>query len=109
MEFLYSNEELRNVIDNSNMLIAYFGTNKCGVCGALEPKINELLIKYPKIKSVHVDVEKSKEIAAAYNIFTIPGILLFIDGKEAIREARFISVQDLENKITRYYNMYYEE
>ncbi|MFA9422353.1 MAG: thioredoxin family protein [Sedimentibacter sp.] len=109
MEFLFLNEELRNIIANNNMTIVYFGSNMCGVCGAIEPKIIELLIKYPKIKYVHVDVEKSREIAATYNIFTIPGILLFIDGKEVIREARYISVQDLDNKISRYYDLYYEE
>ena len=107
MDFIDSSEELRNFIDNNNMTIVYFGSSTCGVCGALKPKIEELLIKYPKIKAVQVDVEKSQKIAATYYIFTIPGILLFIDGKEAIREARFISIQDLENKISRYYNLYY--
>lgn len=109
MDFIDSSEELRKIIDNNNMTIVYFGSNMCGVCGVLKPKTEELLIKYPKIKAVQVDVEKSKKIAATYNVFTIPGILLFIDGKEAIREARFINMQDLEIKISRYYNLYYHE
>jgi len=109
MEFINSKEELRKIIDDNNMAVVYFVSNLCGVCGALKPKIKELLINYRKIRAVQVDVEKSQEIAAAYNIFTIPGILLFIDGKEAIREARFISVKDLDDKIARYYNLYYEE
>jgi len=109
MDFINSKKELRKVIDDNNMAVVYFGSNLCGVCGALKPKIKELLINYPKIIAVQVDVEKSQEIAAAYNIFTIPGILLFIDGKEAVREARFISVKTLDDKISRYYNLYYEE
>lgn len=109
MDFINSKKELRKVIDDNNMAVVYFGSNLCGVCGALKPKIKELLINYPKIIAVQVDVEKSQEIAAAYNIFTIPGILLFIDGKEAVREARFISVKTSDDKISRYYNLYYEE
>ena len=109
MDFINSNEELRKIIDNNNMTVVYFGSSMCGVCGAIKPKIEELLIKYPKIKAVQVDVEKSQKIAATYNIFIIPGILLFIDGKETIREARFINMQDLEIKISRYYNLYYQE
>ena len=109
MEFIDSKQEIGKITNNNNMAIIYFGSNDCGVCGALKPKVEELLTNYPKIKAVQVDVNKSQEIAAFYNIFTIPGILFFIDGKEILREARFISVPDLDNKISRYYNLYYEK
>jgi thioredoxin-like negative regulator of GroEL len=108
MDYIKSNEELKNIKEKYSMVIVYFGSEMCGVCGALKPKIEEMLKSYPNIKSVQVDVDISLEMAATNNIFTIPGILLFIDGKEAIREARFISVPDIENKISRYYEMYFD-
>ncbi len=40
--------------------------------------------------------------------FTIPGILLFVEGKESIREARHISVQDIDNRISRYCSLLFE-
>lgn len=107
MDYIKSIEELKNVKEKNSMVIVYFGSEMCGVCTALKPKIEELLKSYPNIKSVQADVDISPEIAASLNIFTIPGILLFIDGKETIREARFISVPDIENKISRYYEMYF--
>lgn len=109
MDYIKSNEEFKNMIEKKSMVIVYFGSEMCGVCSALKPKIEEMLEKYPKIKSVQVDVDISPEMAAANNIFTIPGILFFIDNKEAIREARFISVPDIESKISRYYHMYFEQ
>lgn len=109
MNYIKSNEELKNIKEKNSMVIVYFGSEVCGVCTALKPKIEEMLKSYPNIKSVQVDADISPEMAAANNIFTIPGILLFIDGKEAIREARFISVPDIENKISRYYEMYFEQ
>lgn len=109
MDYIKSNEELKNITDENSIVIVYFGSEKCGVCVALKPKIEELLKNYPKIKSVQVDVDTSPEMAASLNIFTIPGILLFIDNKEAIREARFISVPDIKNKISRYYQMYFDQ
>lgn len=108
MDYIKSNEEFKNIKEENSMVIAYFGSEICGVCTALKPKIEELLKRYPNIKAVQADVDISPEIAAANNIFTIPGILLFIDGKETIREARFISVPDIDNKISRYYQMYYD-
>ena len=109
MDFINLNEELKELKDNNSMTLVYFGSSLCSVCGALKPKVNELLTRYPEIKAVQVDTGKSSALAASNNMFTIPGILLFIDGKEAIREARFISVPDLERKIERYYKMYFED
>ncbi|MEL7647855.1 MAG: thioredoxin family protein [Sedimentibacter sp.] len=109
MNYVYSNEELKNVIDCSSMTMVYFGSVVCGVCSALKPKIEEMLSMYPHINAVQVDVDKSPDIAASNSIFTIPGIILFIEGREAIRQARFISVPDLDEKISRYYELFFEE
>ncbi|MDF2673684.1 MAG: hypothetical protein K0R09_1949, partial [Clostridiales bacterium] len=32
----------------------------------------------------------------------------FIEGKETVREARYISIIDLNSKISRYYKLFYE-
>lgn len=53
-------------------------------------------------------MEKSHNIGVSYNFFTLPGIILFIEGKESIRKARHISIGDLDARIERYYNMIFE-
>lgn len=108
MNMVDSNEVLEKLIEDNEMVLVYFGSENCGVCRAMKPKVEEILKNYPKIKSVQVDVEKSLEVSALYNIFTIPGILLCIKGKETIREARNISIIDLNNKISRYYKLFFE-
>lgn len=109
MNYIQSTEELNKAIDHSSMTLVYFGSVVCGVCNALKPKIEKMLSRYPLINDVQVDVDKSPEIAASSSMFTIPGIILFIEGREAIREARFISVPDLDEKISRYYELFFEE
>ncbi|WP_243103933.1 thioredoxin family protein [Clostridium sp. JN-1] len=103
-----TNEDIKELLKNNEIVLVYFGSNNCNVCAAMKPKIEELLKDYPKIKSTQVDIEKSLEVSAAYNIFTIPAILLFIEGKETIREAKYISLEDVDSKIGRYYNMLFE-
>jgi thiol-disulfide isomerase/thioredoxin len=105
MEIINSNLQVDTLIKKETMVIIYFGGEGCGVCDVIRPKIEELTKDYPKIKTVIVDVEKSIEIASSYSIFTIPAILLFIEGKEVIREARYINVQDIKEKVGRYYAM----
>jgi thioredoxin-like negative regulator of GroEL len=108
MNIVNSNEAIEELINNNQIVLVYFGSNTCNVCTALKPKVEELIKDYPQIKSAQVDVEKSLTVSAAYNIFTIPVILVFIEGKEIIREARHISMQDISRKIERYYNMLFE-
>lgn len=64
-----------------------------------------MLKKYEKIEFIKIDIDLNPKIASKYSVYTIPTILLFIEGKETIREARFISLLDLDNKINRYYNL----
>lgn len=100
-------EEINELIDNNDMLLIYFGSNSCGVCTAMRPKVEIMLEKYPNIKSVKVETENSIELSAKYNVFTIPVIILYVQGKETIREARIISIEKLEQKISRYYELFY--
>lgn len=103
MERVNSIEEIDKLKDENDMLLVYFGSNLCSVCIAMMPKLEALLKKYPDIKAVKVEVEKMPELSANYNVFTVPVIILFIQGKETIREARIISLIGLEESIRRYY------
>lgn len=103
-----STDEIKKQVEDSTMALVYFGTETCGVCVDLKPKVIEMLKAYPEIKYMEVDAHKSIRVAADHSIFTIPGIIVYAEGKEVIREARHISVGDLENKIKRYYGMLFE-
>jgi len=98
-------EEMDEFINNNIIAMVYFASDGCSVCGVLLPKIEEMLTKFPKLKIRKVQVDKFTEAAGQYSIFTLPAILGYIEGKEIIREARFISVEMLEKAIDRYYDM----
>lgn len=105
METLNSNELIDKVINDNDIVLVYFGSSNCGVCVDMKPKIKNILTKYDKIKGIYVDTEKSSKIAISYSFFTIPAILVFVEGKETIREARHISILDVDTRISRYYNL----
>jgi thioredoxin-like negative regulator of GroEL len=107
MKVLYTKEDIDKLIKENGLALLYFGNEDCNVCNALKPKIEEMLEAYPKIKYAEIDVERSLQISADFNIFTIPVVLVFIEGKEIIREARYISIRDLTDKISRYYELFY--
>ncbi|MCB2296250.1 thioredoxin family protein [Clostridium tagluense] len=98
-------EEMDEFIKNNIIAMFYFSSESCSICGSLLPKIEEMLIKFPEIKISKIKVDTFTKAVGQYSIFTLPGILVYIEGKEIIREARFISVEILEKTIDRYYSL----
>lgn len=100
-------EELKTFIHSGRIRLIYLSKPDCGVCTAIKPKIEEILQKYPEMQGTYVNMDLIPQSAGEFSIFTIPGILIYVDGRETIREARYISVEDLTSQIDRFYSMIY--
>lgn len=108
MDIVNSKEMIEEIVKNNLVVLAYFGSKNCGVCNDIKPKINLMLNNYPNIKPIYIDMDSSAQIGIEYGLFTIPAIILFVDGKESIREVRHISIQDIEAKISRLYDLVFD-
>jgi thiol-disulfide isomerase/thioredoxin len=102
MDSINSILEFNELKANNQMMLAYFSSNSCIVCKDLIPKLELILEKYPNVAAVRVEAENSPELSASYHVFSAPVIILFIQGKETVREAGIISLSDFEQKLTRY-------
>ena len=99
-------EELQNSIREEVGVLLYFSGEDCNVCHALRPKFKELFDKeFPLIKQVYLDAKESAEIAMHYQVFSVPTMLVFLDGREFVREGRAVSLYQLSQKVTRPYSM----
>ncbi len=102
----YTLEEVEHIIKNELGVLLYFSTPTCNVCHALKPKIIDAFNEnFPHIKQYFIDASRSPEIPASLGIFSVPTIVVFLDGKEFARESRNVSVGELVNKIARPYEM----
>lgn len=108
MSKTYLKEEIEALINTNEIIFLYFSSKSCGVCKVIKPKLDEMLKAYPKLKSLQIDVEGNIKLAASYSVFTLPAVIVFVNGKETIREARYINVEEIKNKIERYYKLMYE-
>lgn len=64
------------------------------------PKVLDIAKKY-QCRIVSVDVEDLKSVSGQYLVFTVPTILVIHEGKEILRESRFIDFQNLERRLSR--------
>jgi thioredoxin 1 len=69
-----------------------FYADWCGPCRRIAPVIVELAAEMQgKAKIAKVDIEKAQGITAAFEVMSIPTIIVFKDGKE---KKRFVGLTD---------------
>ncbi|MGM0218607.1 thioredoxin family protein [Enterococcus sp. AZ126] len=103
MEKLQTIQDVVTFINKNHLAFLYVSQENCSVCHALRPKLTELLKRYPKIELREVEADKVKEISAEYLIFSAPTLLFFVEGKEYIREGKFVQLKKLAEVIEQIY------
>ncbi|RST74088.1 thioredoxin [Siminovitchia acidinfaciens] len=101
MQAVHSLKEIKATIDEHQLTLLYISRPNCSVCHALLPQVEELLVDFPSIISIHADADEIPEIAGEYSIFTVPVVLVFSDGKEMIRKARFVPMGELRDQLEK--------
>ena len=98
--------ELNQVLKDELAVVLYFSSPSCNVCHVLRPKLMQALEKeYPQIARYHADIALTPEIAAEYQVFSAPTIIVFLEGREFIRKGRAMSVEGLLQEIDRPYKL----
>ena len=98
----------KQLIDNQSVAL-YFTSPECNVCKVLKPKVRELIDqKFPEMDLHFIDITENPETAAAFQVFTVPVILIYFEGREYIRKVRNIGLIELEKEISRPYELLFE-
>lgn len=97
-------EEVREHIENETLALVYVYGETCSVCHAVMPQIKPVIEQFQSIATMQIDSERFPEVSGEWTIFTVPVILLFLNGKEILRKARFIEKRELENQLTKIVN-----
>jgi len=102
-------EELQSIIKTEVGVLLYFSGENCNVCHVLRPKFKELFnTEFPLLKQIYLDAHENPEISAYFQVFSVPTMIIFLDGCEFAREGRSVSLYQLKEKLTRPYTMMVE-
>ncbi|MCK5110450.1 MAG: thioredoxin family protein [Arcobacteraceae bacterium] len=98
---------VQNIIKENSAVLLYFSGENCGVCKALQPKIKASFDEYfPKIEQIYLNAKTNQDISINFNVFSVPTILVFLDGKEQLRKGRNISIPQFIEEVKRPYNLF---
>ena len=104
--FAQTLEEANEFLRENPAVLVFFSDESCNVGDALSPKLQKMTKdEFPEMKFLEINVQMLPEARGYYNVFVIPTVLTYFDGRETIRQARHISVPKLAHEIERVYNI----
>lgn len=84
------------------LLVIITKTKTCSVCVPVSIKLEHLLKDYPQIPLYQIFVDDVTEIQGQLLIFTVPTIVFFSEGKEILRESRFIDFNRMDRLLSNF-------
>lgn len=94
--------EIEQLIQENNIVVSVFSDLGCNVCLAILPELEKLSQVYPRVTFMSVDVKLEPQLVSQYLVLVYPTLILYTQGKEAVRYERLISLDQLEATIERY-------
>ena len=87
----------------NKLVLVDFHAVWCAPCKAMSPVIDKVSADFKgKAKVEKVDVEVNKEITTAYQVESVPGFVIFKDGKKVWSHKGTISYNDLSGVLKKY-------
>lgn len=86
-----------NVLDNNGLVLVDFWADWCGPCKMLAPVISQIAQENENIMVGKINVDEEPELAQAFDIQSIPTVILFKNGKPIKQNIGFTSKENLES------------
>jgi thioredoxin 1 len=101
MKEITSSEQFKaEVLNSTNPVFVDFWAEWCGPCRAVSPTVEELSGEYKdKVDFVKVNVDQNNDLAQKYNIFSIPTLAIFANGKVIAQSAGAASKDKIRSYI----------
>lgn len=91
-------EEFNKLIAEGVVVVDFFAT-WCGPCKMLAPVLEEVSQQKESVRIIKVDVDAAPEIAAAYDVMSIPTLIKTIGGDAVTKVQGFMPAEGLIERL----------
>ena len=106
MKAIQNTADFTNVVQQDKTVLLDFYADWCGPCQTLLPTVEKLAAEYAgKVEIRKVNVDEHQELAAHFQVRSIPTLFFLKDAKVIDRIQGVVPEQQLRNKLTIYANI----
>lgn len=92
----------QEIINQDKPVLVDFFATWCGPCKTMSPILEDLKSRVGDSATIiKVDVDRNPQAAAAYQVRSVPTLILFVNGKILWRQSGVASSKDLEELIRK--------
>ena len=94
--------EYQTLKEQEKFSLFLFGSQACAPCKARKEKSIVGSGTHPQVFTGYISIDNNISLAAQENILGAPAILVFVEGKEAIRKIGYFSLEEVFTALDRY-------
>lgn len=96
-------EKFNDIIQSDKPVLVDFFATWCGPCQMMHPILEELHgMIGDKARILTVDIDKNQELAALYNVRSVPTLMIFKNGNVEWRQSGVTQAAQLEQVINQF-------
>ena len=98
METLTTYEAFKEAIYHPFVMIVA-KTHTCNTCKMIIPHLKATIKDFDNLKKYQIFVEDIDRFRGEHVVFSVPTVLIFSEGKEMLRESKFINTNNINRLI----------
>jgi len=100
MPTTHKKETFAEILNGERPVLVDFTATWCGPCKMMKPVLEELhQRKGEQLRIIKIDIDQSPAAAQAYQVQSVPTLILFQKGKQLWRQSGLMQVNSLEKLI----------
>ena len=103
MKTITTMDEVNKAISNPFTLFI-IKTKTCSTCAMITPHLKNQLVYLDRFPVYEIFVDEFEAFRGEYVVFSVPTVLIFSEGKEILRESRFINTHKVNRLITSFFD-----
>ncbi len=97
-----NNKKIEEIVAENDIVILQFSSITCQPCTAIRQRIDAWQNSHSSVEAWHISIDEYPEMAAQNQVLTFPTVVVYVDGKEAIHESGYFSLDDVLARVERY-------